>query len=196
MIRVKLILASASPRRKELLARAGFVFEVVPSDYDEPPPQGPVDIRSYVRELAYQKAITVAARWRDAVVLSADTACSIHGEILNKPADRADAERMIRLQEGRELDVWTGLALYRAGAEKWLRTEECSRVFVRMLSDAERTAYLDSGLWRGKAGGYGVQDDDPFVSIRTGSATNVVGLPMERVVALLAAWGIHPERSA
>jgi septum formation protein len=184
--RSPLILASASPRRQELLRGAGYALEVDPSGIDEPEPIGPVDPGHYAAELAWRKARAVALRRDYGLVLAADTTCAIDGQLLNKPVDRADAERMIRLQEERSIAVVTAIVLYRAGREEWLGAIETSRVRMRRLTDAERDAYLDSGLWRGKAGAYGVQDDDPIVTIESGSWSNVVGLPMERLAALLA----------
>lgn len=180
-----LILASASPRRKQLLTQAGHSVEIDPSGIDEPEPLGPVNPRLYVSELAYRKAAEVASRRKSGLILAADTTCSVDGLLLNKPLDRADAERMIRLQEGRNLDVLTGLVLYNAALHEWLGAVETTVVHVRVLSDAERTEHLDSNRWQGKAGAYGVQDDDPFVTVVRGSWSNVVGLPMERLTLLL-----------
>jgi len=185
-----LILASASPRRRQLLAEAGYAFEVDPSDVEEPPPadgQAPAD---YAAALAWRKASAVAARRGRGLVLGADTVCAIAGEVLGKPADRADAERMLRAQEGRDdIEVITGLCLYRAGAAEWVGAVEVTTCRCRVLTDPERTEHLDSGRWAGKAGAYGVQDDDPFVTVVRGSWSNVVGLPMERLAALLRGEG-------
>jgi septum formation protein len=181
-----LILASASPRRRQLLLDAGYELDVDPSGIDEPEPDGPVEVARYVAELAFRKAAEVARRHRRGLVLAADTACAVDGVILNKPIDRADAERMIRLQEGRDVEVVTGLVLHRADRPEWVGAVETSVVVVRPLSDAEREEHLDSGRWEGKAGAYGVQDDDPFVTVCRGSWSNVVGLPMERLASLLA----------
>jgi septum formation protein len=180
-----LILASASPRRRKLLAEAGYHFEVDPSELDEPDPPGKVDVSVYVAELAWRKAWTVASRHGCGLILAADTACAVDGIILNKPRDRRDAERMIRLQEGRDTDVVTGLCLLRAENRAWLGALERSTVRFRVLTDAERIAHLNSNRWKGKAGAYGVQDDDPFVAVTSGSWSNVVGLPMERLGSLL-----------
>ncbi len=182
-----LILASASPRRRQLLTEAGYDFEIVPSDVDEPEPPAGTRVVDYVAWLAWRKASAVAARRGEGLILGADTSCSVAGEILNKPVDRADAERMIRLQEGREIDVVTGLCLYRGGRDVWVGAVETTVCTCRPLTDAERLEHLDSGRWEGKAGAYGVQDDDPFVTVVRGSWSNVVGLPMERLAALLAA---------
>ena len=179
-----LILASASPRRSELLKKHGIAFEIKPSAYDEPPPAIRQDLRHYVAQLAWNKAWDVARVTAEGWVLAADTTGDLEGLVLNKPVDRADAERMIRLQEGREVAIHTGLCLMKAGASAWHGLVDTSVLYMRPLTDAERLAYLDSGLWRGKAGAYGVQDDDPIVSVVSGSWSNIVGLPVEKLLAL------------
>lgn len=184
-MRPRLILASASPRRRQLLAEAGFEFEVDPSDVEEPPPPPGVDPALYAAELAWRKAAAVARRRGEGLILAADTVGAVDGLILNKPDDRDDAERMIRLQEGRDSDVLTALCLFHAGRWEWAGAVETSVVRFRHLTDDERTEFLDSGRWQGKAGAYGVQDHDPFVSVVGGSFSNVVGLPLERLDALL-----------
>ena len=143
------------------------------------------DPSAYAAQLAWRKAAEVARRRTDGLILAADTVCCVAGEILNKPEDRADAERMIRLQEGRDTEVISGLCLYRADRMEWIGAVEVSVVRFRPLDDREREAYLDSRRWEGKSGGYGVQDRDPFVMVARGSFSNVVGLPMERLAALL-----------
>src|SRR5262249_48515648 len=143
---------------------------------------------TYAAQLAWHKAATVAARRRTGLILSADTVCLVEGEILNKPEDRADAERMIRLQEGRDSEVWTGLCLYRADWNAGVGAVEVSVVRFNVLSDAERSAFLDTNRWQGKAGAYGVQDHDPWIQVVSGSPSNVVGLPLERLEALLRAY--------
>ena len=188
-----LILASASPRRRQLLTEAGYRFVVDPSEVDEPEPPLGTDVRAYVAELAWKKAFAVGSRHRSGLILAADTSCAVAGEILNKPVDRDDAERMIRLQEGRDTTVVTGLVLYRPDREEWVATLESSVVRFRDLTDAERTEHLDSGRWRGKAGAYGVQDQDMYIRVLSGSWSNVVGLPMERLAALLRE---HPTLSS
>jgi septum formation protein len=187
-----IILASASPRRRQLLAAAGYDFEVDPSGLEEPAPAAGEDPASYAVALAWRKAAVVARRRGRGLILAADTVCAVAGAILNQPRDRDDAERMIRLQEGRDTEVLTALCLYRAEAAEWLGAVETSLVRFRALTDAERTAHLDSGLWRGKAGAYGIQDHDPFVAVVAGSWSNVVGLPMERLAALLQRSGQWP----
>ena len=181
-----LILASASPRRRQLLADAGYLFEVVPSGYVEPDAPRGCNHRAFAAELAWRKAFEVAGRLGRGLILAADTVCEVEGEILGKPIDRADAERMIRLQEGRDTEVVTGLCLYRAERREWVGAIDVSVVRFRPLTNAERQAHLDSGRWEGKAGAYGVQDDDAYIRVTSGSWSNVVGLPMERLAELLA----------
>ena len=186
---IHLILASASPRRRDLLRSAGYSIELDPSGVDEPEPEPGTPIIPYVSHLALSKGLAVATRRGSGLILAADTACAVGGEILNKPIDRDDAERMIRLQEGRETEVVTGLCLLRPDRGEWVGAVETSLVYIRPLSDEERTAHLDDPVrWSGKAGAYGVQDDDPYVQVTSGSWSNVVGLPMERLAKLLAEY--------
>jgi septum formation protein len=185
-----LILARASPRRRQLLEAAGYDFEVDPSDVAEPEPDPTSEISpaEYAAHLAWRKAMTVAGRRKRGLILAADTVCAVAGHILNKPVDRADAERMIRLQEGHDTEVITGLCLYRADRHEWIGAVEVSLVRFKPLTHAERQTYLDSDRWQGKSGAYGVQDHDPFVSVVRGSFSNVVGLPMERLALLIGAY--------
>ena len=180
-----LILASASPRRRQLLDAMGYAFEVDPSDIIEADPSPGENPATYASTLAHRKAWAVAVRRREGLILAADTVCAVGGEILNKPVDRADAERMIRLQEGRDTEVWTGLCLLDVASMSWRGLAEVSVVRFRPLTDLERAAHLDSGRWEGKAGAYGMQDDDPYITLARGSRSNVVGLPTERLAALL-----------
>jgi len=181
----RLILASASPRRKMLLEEAGYPLEVDPSGFVEPDAPANASPAVYASYLAWRKAVVVARRRKAGLILAADTVCDVSGQILNQPVDRADAERMIRLQEGHLTDVITGICLFRAEYNEWIGAVEVSVVRFRPLSDTERTEYLDSESWQGKSGGYGVQDRDPFVEVVQGSFSNVVGLPMERLADLL-----------
>lgn len=182
---MRLILASASPRRRQLLAEAGYSFEVDPSGIEEPEPVGPTDPALYVSELAWRKAHTVAVRRGRGLILAADTTCALDGHLLNKPLDRDDAERMIRLQEGRQIEIVTGLCLYRAEKREWVGALATSLVHMRRLTPEEREEHLASGRWEGKAGAYGVQDHDPLVTVQSGSWSNVVGLPMECLAELI-----------
>jgi len=186
-MRPRLILASASPRRRELLDEAGYPFEVDPAGIEEPPPNPGDDPGEYAADLAWRKAAAVARRRGAGLILAADTVGAVDGQILNKPVGRDDAERMIRLQEGRDSDVLTALCLFRADRREWVGAVVASVVRFRRLTALERRGYLDSGAWQGKAGAYGVQDQgvDPFVRVVAGGARNVVGLPTERLEELL-----------
>jgi septum formation protein len=196
----RLILASASQRRRELLAEAGYRFVVDPSGIDEPEPSAGTAPDVYAAELALRKAAEVARRRGSGLILAADTVCAAREEILNKPIDRRDAERMIRLQEGHDTDVISGICLYRAERREWVGAVEVSVVRFKPLSERERNEYLDTGRWQGKSGGYGIQDRDPFVAVTSGSYSNVVGLPVERLESLLRAYpvlssGLEPSRT-
>jgi septum formation protein len=169
-----------------LLAEAGYAFEVDPSGIEEPAPAPTASAGLYAAHLAWRKAAEVARRRGYGLVLGADTVCAVAGEILNKPRDRADAERMLRLQEGRDIEVISGICLYQAARDEWLGATDLSVVRFRTLGGDEREVYLESLRWQGKSGAYGVQDSDPFVSVVRGSFSNVVGLPMERLAELLA----------
>jgi septum formation protein len=165
------------------LVEAGCTFEVDPSDLVADPKPG-VSPAEYAADLAWRKGRTAA-----------DTVCAVGDEILNKPIDRVDVERMIRLQEGHDTEVITGLCLHRGDRPEWLGAVEISIVRFRPLSDSERRAYLDSGRWEGKSGAYGVQDRDPFVAVASGSFSNVVGLPMERLAELLTNYAQQLKRA-
>ncbi len=183
-----LILASASPRRRQLLEEAGYSFEVDPSGIEEPEPDSETSASTYAAQLAWRKAAEVALRRNSGLILGVDTVCAVGGQILNKPLDRTDAERMIRIQEGRDTDVISGICLFRGDRQEWIGAVELSIVRFKPLSDQQRDDYLDSGRWQGKSGGYGVQDRDPFVAVVRGSFSNVVGLPMERLARMLRSY--------
>src|SRR5262245_39681975 len=185
-----LILASASPRRLELLRSMGLSPEVRPVVLDETPlPNEPPD--AMVLRLARAKARAAAdeaAAMTDAVVLAADTIVAIDGRVLGKPADVQEAARMLRLLSGRSHSVFTAVALRRTGVDPPAAEEVCeSRVHFAPLSDGEIAAYVATGEPMDKAGAYGIQaGGGRFVSRVEGSYTNVVGLPLDRISPLLA----------
>ena len=175
---MRVILASGSPRRRELLARIAWPYEVRPADVDETQRPGE-EPEAYVRRLADEKALAVAGSARDAAVLAADTSVVVDGEVLGKPADDADAARMLARLAGREHVVLTGLA-WAAGGEVRARELSTSRVRFRALSAAEIDAYVATGEPHDKAGAYGIQAGaSAFVTGVTGSLTGVIGLPLE-----------------
>lgn len=221
---MRLVLASASPRRAELMTAAGFTFEVCVPDIDEGLIPGETP-REYVRRLAIEKAgavsqvltgpanhtrpaeagqydpnagsgvasgftRTVAADVRtkrspnDVLILAADTAVVVDDEVLGKPADRADAERMLRRLSGRVHRVMTGVSVRLA--LRHLEAVEETLVVVRPLTDADVAWYVDSGEGQDKAGGYAIQGlASRFIPRIEGSYSNVVGLPVARVEELI-----------
>lgn len=187
---MRLILASASPRRAALLREAGYEFDVDPAHVDESELAGET-ARSYVVRVAALKAHTVAARHPDDVVLAADTTVVVDGVMLAKPTDDSDAARMLRLLSGRTHEVLTGVVVIRAG---WERSEAVStRVRFKPLGAAEIAWYVSSGEPHDKAGAYGVQGlAARFVASVEGSYSNVVGLPVANARALLDAAGLVP----
>ncbi len=182
-----LILASASPRRADLLTAAGFEFAVRPVDIDEQPRDGEVPV-DYVLRLAREKAAAAAAVAMEptAVVLAADTSVIVDGLILGKPLDEQDAARMLRLLSGRDHEVLTGVALLQGGREA--TAVASSRVKFLPLTTEEITWYVASGEPLDKAGAYAVQGlASRFVEEIHGSYANVVGLPVALVYKLLSA---------
>ncbi len=186
-----LILASASPRRRELLERIGFAISVIPADIDESVRPGEPVI-DYALRVAADKAATVAKANPGCWVLAADTIVEQGGEALGKPRDESDAEGMLLRLRGDVHRVTTAMCLQRFGGAAAVRTQAVStEVFMRDFSDAELAAYVAGGEWRGKAGGYAVQGmAAAFVSEIRGSISNVIGLPLAEVVVLLREFGI------
>ena len=186
--RPELVLASASPRRVELLALVGIVPDrIEPADIDETPLKGETPPRLAAR-LAVGKAEAVAARAPEAVVLAADTVVAVGRRFLEKAANEAEAERFLRLLSGRNHRVLTGVAVAAGGRVRHRVVD--TRVSFKVLSEAEIAAYVASGEWRGKAGGYGIQGRaSAFVTRIVGSYPAIVGLPLYETVNLLAGAG-------
>lgn len=190
----RLILGSASPRRRELLAQLGLVPDAVRApDIDETPLKGELP-RAYVARMAREKARALDCA-EDEVVLSADTTVAVGRRILGKPADAAEAAAFLTALGGRRHQVITALAL-RRGDRLWTR-ESLSFVKMKRLSDAELNAYLAGGDWQGKAGAYAIQGAaGAFIPWISGSFTGIVGLPLAETAALLQAAGYPLWRSA
>jgi septum formation protein len=181
----RLILASASPRRQELLRQAGFDFLVHPADLDEDAlaPKDPGSPEDYAAHLAQAKAQCISQRFPYDVILAADTVVAAGSQILNKPTDAADARRILGLLSGTTHRVITAVVLLRP--PQMLCKTVASTVEMRRLGSAELEAYIASGQWQGKAGAYGIQDPDPFVTRIAGCMTNIVGLPMTTTTQML-----------
>jgi septum formation protein len=194
---LRLVLASSSPRRRELLARLGLEFEVRPSDADERPLPGeaPAEL---VRRLALAKA-RAAARPGEAA-LGADTVVALDDEILGKPIDDAEARRMLRRLAARRHEVWSGVAVVvpaDGGTAREAVEVVLSEVDFRPLSDAEIDAYVAGGEPRDKAGSYAVQGGaSGFVAALVGERSNVVGLPLGAAARLLRGFGFSAPDAA
>jgi septum formation protein len=186
------VLASASPRRLELLRQVGLAPDLVdPAEIDEAPLAGETARRLAMR-LARAKAAEVAARHPAAYVLAADTVVALGRRLLGKPEDAADAARMLGLLSGRAHRVLTAVAVVAPGGRAGARLSE-TRVRFKRLTAAEIAAYAAGEEWRGKAGGYGVQGlAGAFVIALNGSYTGVVGLPLYETRGLLLGLGYRP----
>ncbi len=191
---MKIILASQSPRRRQLLEEAGYSFLIVPPEegVETPPYEGeaPEDTvcRSArqkgenVRRRILSGAVSLDLSDSPALVLACDTIALCHGEILGKPSSRDDARRMLRLLNGAVHEVLSGLYLFPlfTGVNPVDPVSvERTRLRMESLSEEQIESYLDSGLWKGKAGAFGYQDGNDWVRLIQGSESNVIGLPME-----------------
>lgn len=183
---IRLILASNSPRRRELLQNAGFQFDVRPSGIEETRLPGE-SAEDFARRLARDKALDVARQSEaGSFVLGADTVVAVNGEILEKPADAADAARMLRTLSGRAHRVMTGVCLVRAPETILAWTHETTLVTFRNLTADEIDSYVASGEPFDKAGGYAIQGlASRFIPRIEGCYFNVVGLPIPRVYDML-----------
>lgn len=185
-LRVPLVLASQSPRRRDLLHRLGLTFEVCPSDTDEVMPEGHPPGPA-VEHLALEKAGTVAPRRPEALMLAADTIVVLDGDVLGKPPDPEQAAAMLRRLSGRTHTVYTGIALLHPPSARSISAHEATQVTFASLSDREIAAYVATGSPLDKAGAYGIQDDlgALFVEGVRGDYYNVVGLPLHRLYRLV-----------
>lgn len=186
----RLILASSSPRRRQLLTDAGYSFDAIaPHEAAEcgvcsreTPPE-------LVARLARQKAADVAARVDCGTVIGCDTVAECCGHILGKPANLEHARQMLDLLRGREHHVYSGLCVWHRPSDERRVEVEVTRLVMDAISDAELDRYLATGAWEGKAGAFGYQDGLDWVHILEGSESNVVGLPMELLDRLLRETG-------
>jgi septum formation protein len=190
----RFILASNSPRRRELLTQAGYSFEVMaPDPASESGPQPGESAEHLVARLAAEKADQIAAQLGGAsaaLILAADTVAECDGKILGKPDDREHAGQILRQLRGKIHRVFTGICLWQLPIGPRRIAIDVTTLQMEPLSDQQIEAYLHSGLWQGKAGAFGYQDGIDWVRIIQGSPSNVVGLPMELLTPMLHNFGV------
>jgi septum formation protein len=203
-LKMNLVLASSSPRRRELLVEAGYTFLVVPPrDEAEDGQRLGESPEDFVLRMAVQKAGDVVAQLatlsstEKTLVLGCDTVAVCAGQILGKPTDEADARRMLSLLRGTTHHVLSGVCLWQV-EQPQPATTAIDRTTLRMeaITDEQLADYLASGLWQGKAGAFGYQDRTGWLTIESGSESNVVGLPLELLARLLNERASTGERGA
>ena len=186
-----IVLASASPRRKQLLAEAGYEFTVVVPDIDESTFfTENISACDYAERLALEKAKSVAAKFPKKLVVGADTIVDFDGQIIGKPADATHAEQITRKLFGSPHKVITAVAIVRLSDGIEMVESDTTDIYPKKLSDEQITNHIESGLWRDKSGAYAIkQCGDEFVERIEGSLTNVMGLPMELLQHMLKSVG-------
>jgi septum formation protein len=182
----ELILASRSPRRRELLAAHGFSFRVVPpaetAECGVCSGETPTQL---VARLAWQKAADVAKHCQSGLIVGCDTVAECQGQILGKPRDVEHARQMLTLIRGREHRVLSGVCLWDVDANSHRVRVAVTRLLMEPITDDQLQQYLDTGDWEGKAGAFGYQDGHDWLRILEGSQSNVVGLPMELLAQMM-----------
>ena len=183
------MLASRSPRRRELAASAGWDVLLLPppeaAEASAPPRAGAESLEAYVLRLARAKATAVAEHSPPGLILACDTLSEVDGTALGQPVDRADARRMLETLSGRRHRVVTGVCLLPSRESDPIEATAQSELEMAPLDEIFLEWYLDSGMWRGKAGACGFQDDRLPLRLVSGSASNVVGLPLELISRLI-----------
>ncbi len=188
----RLILASASAARRDLLSRAGYHFDVIPANIAEPSSAGFTDAPSFVQNVAWLKAAAVAPSLSldqsggPAIILAADTVGWLEGQAIGKPGDENDARRILRRLAGTEHELWTGVCLWRRPGDVQIAWQEMSRVAMMPMTEGQLDEYFRTRVWQGCSGAYAIEEgDDPYVRVLQGSTTNVIGLPMETLTEVL-----------
>lgn len=195
---MRIVLASQSPRRHELLSAAGYRFEtLLPSETAECGICSRESTPELVARLAYQKALDVSPRIQGtAIVVACDTVADIMGRVLGKPEDRRHAEEMLRLLSGRRHAVYSGLCVMRVpGGEPLVKVAK-SELLMADLNEVQITEYLDSEQWLGKSGAFGYQDGHPWLQLVSGTSDNVVGLPLDLLKEMLAVVSPQPDAAS
>ncbi|OGU57861.1 MAG: septum formation protein Maf [Ignavibacteria bacterium GWF2_33_9] len=185
-INKELVLASASPRRQKLLKLFGVDFKISPAEIDEDNFSSTLP-NEIVMELSSKKALAVAEKFDDAIIIGSDTIVWLDGKLLSKPADEADAFRILSELSGRTHKVFTGITVLDSKSAKILNDFTETEVTFREISDEEKLAYIATGSPMDKAGAYGIQDDFGAVFVKkiTGCYYNIVGLPVSQLYDLL-----------
>jgi len=182
----RLILASGSRDRRKLLADAGYTFEVMPANIDEPTQAQFGDCRQFVHQVSWLKAAATAPKVADGLILTADTVGWRNGAVIGKPANEADARRILGTLGGTFHELWTGVCLWKRPEDWQLTWQEVSQCMVRKFTDTELDAYISTNRWVGCSGAYSIDGpDDPYVKVVAGSVSNVIGLPMETTAQFL-----------
>lgn len=188
----KLILASASPRRQQLLARIGITADaIIPADIDETPHKAELP-RVYARRMAAEKAAVIASQHPDGAVLSGDTVVAAGRRILPKAESEADARHCLELLSGRRHIVLSAVTLMLPGGRALHRLSESTVTFKRLHAD-ELEAYIAGGEWQGKAGGYAIQGSaEALIRSMAGSYSSIMGLPLYETRSMLLSAGLLP----
>ena len=183
-----IILASASPRRKQLLAEAGYKFSSVRPDIDESAfPAECISPCEYAKRLALAKAKNVAAGHSHSLVIGADTVVDFKGQIIGKPADAKEAEQIIKKLFSAPHKVITAVAIVRIVDGTAIVESDTTTVYPKQMTAEQIAEHIKGGSWRGKAGAYAIQEGaDEFIAKIEGSLTNVMGLPMELLQSIFA----------
>ncbi len=192
----KLILASSSPRRSELLKQLGLQFQILVSHIDENAEISNLSPEKYAEDLSFKKAFSVSNKIDSGVILAADTIVVYKGQILGKPQNKVDAKKMLEMLSGNVHDVITGITLFDVGSKKQITTHDRTKVYFKTLSQQVIDGYIATEEPYDKAGAYGIQGlGASLVDKIEGCYFNVVGLPISKLVDLLPEFNIEIFRS-
>jgi len=187
----KLVLASASPQRKELLAKLGLKFEVEPSNYEEEAPPSTISPHDLAKQNSLAKARAVAAKYQGAIVIAADTIGVFQGKILGKPHTEAEAKKMLKILSGRSHLVITGFTIIDDESGKTISKSVATKVYFRKLTPKEIDAYIKTGEPLDKAGAYAIQGLGSIIVEKIeGDYFNVIGLPLSALAESLKEFGV------
>lgn len=191
-----LVLASGSPRRRQLMAEAGYRFTVVVPGVDESAFSADgIGVCEYAKRLALAKANKVASKYPSSLVIAADTVVDFEGQIIGKAADAREAQKITEKLFSTTHKVITAIAIVRFDDETKLVRSDTTTVYPKKMTARQIAEHIGGGSWRDKAGAYAIQETgDEFVEKIEGSMTNVMGLPMELLESMLAGLGIYPEK--